>query len=217
MNTQITALIGGSGYLPIAVICCLIMLEELGVPMPFAPGDLLLVVAGVGIATGHLNPLLVVAATYVSALLGAIVGREVFERIGTATLPRIASLLHAGKRVEDLTARLQRGGAAAVFVGRITPGLRIVTTYVSGLVGMPRRTFIKGLAPGIAVYQAVFVGLGFWLGPAALKTIEQHAPKPGQLIVFAALVTVSMLVARAVAKRIRAAEPKRREIMEVQA
>jgi membrane-associated protein len=217
MNAELSWLLSGSGYAPIAVICCLILLEELGIPMPFAPGDLLLVMAGVAIATGHLNPLLVVAATYVSALLGAVTGREVFERIGTAALPRIASLLHAGKRVEDLTTRLQRGGAPAVFLGRITPGLRIVTTYVSGLVRMPRRTFLKGLVPGVAVYQAVFVGLGAWLGHAAWSTVERHAPAAGQLIVLAALVIGSMLIARALVKRVRTAGAKRREIVEVQA
>jgi membrane protein DedA with SNARE-associated domain len=144
-----------SGYMAIAVISCLILLEELGIPMPFVPGDFLLVLAGMSIGTAHLNPLVVVAATYLSAIVGAAAGREVFERLGTAALPRIARLLHAGKRVENLTSRLQRGGALAVFLGRITPGLRIVTTYVSGLIAMPRRTFLKGLAPGIAVYRDI--------------------------------------------------------------
>src|SRR5229473_3532549 len=217
MSPEITALISSSGYMAIVVICCLILLEELGIPMPFAPGDLLLVLAGVSIATAHLNPLVVVAATYLSAILGATAGREIFERLGTAALPRIAHLLHAGKRVEDLTSRLQRGGALAVFMGRITPGLRIVTTYVSGLIAMPGRTFLKGLAAGIAVYQAAFIGLGIWLGPAAWATIERYEPKPGQLLLLLLVVAGSVLAGHAWARRVHADAMKRGEVVEVQA
>lgn len=216
MHTDITGLLSGSGYAPIVFICALIALEEVGIPMPFAPGDLLLVLAGASIATGHVNPIVVVAATYGSALAGAISGRDVFERIGIRSLPRLAAILHAGHRIDDLTARLRSGGSGAVFVGRITPGLRIVTTYLSGLIALPRRTFVVGLIPGVAVYQAVFVTLGFWLGPAALKTIERYAPGPGQLLVLVTLVIATTLVAHALAKRMRAAALKRREIMEVQ-
>jgi len=216
MHMDITGLLSGSGYGSIAFICCLIVLEELGVPMPMAPGDLLLVLAGAAIATGRVNPLVVVAATYVSAVGGAITGREIFGRLGTAALPRIAAFLHAGKRVDTLAARLRRGGAPAVFFGRITPGFRVVTTEVSGLISIPRRTFVKGLLPAVAIYQAVFMGLGAWLGRAAWSTIEHYAPRPGEVLVLLALVVAATLVAHVLAKRIRAAAPKRRQIMEAE-
>lgn len=210
MHTDIAGLLSGSGYAPIAVIGALILLEELGVPMPFAPGDVLLVLAGASIATGHVNPLVVLASTYVSALVGAVCGRELFERIGIHSLPRLAALLHAGHRIDDLTAKLRRGGSGAVFVGRLTPGLRIVTTYAAGLTALPRRTFLIGLAPGVAVYQAVFLSLGFWLGPTALTTIERHAPNSAELILVVALVVTTAVVAHRLAKRLRVAIPKRR-------
>jgi membrane protein DedA with SNARE-associated domain len=203
MHPGTTEFLGLSGYMMVAVICGLIVLEELGVPLPVAPGDLLLVLAGASIATAHLNPLLVVAATYLSALLGAFCGRELFERVGSAALPRITAMLHTGDRVDRLTARLRRGGSTAVFLGRITPGLRIVTTYVAGLTAMPRRTFFIGLAPGVAAYQAVFLSLGFWLGPTALKTIEHHAPNSGALLLLLASAAGLGLVGHAIFNRLR--------------
>lgn len=169
---------GLSGYALVAVICCLIVLEELGIPMPFAPRDVLLVLAGVSIATTHLNPLVVVVTTYLSAVVGAAAGRELFERLGTVALPRIATFLHAGKRVDILTAKLRRGGATAVFVGRITPGLRIVTSEVSGLVALSGWTFLKGMLPAVALYEAVFMGVGVWLAPTAQGL--SIATRPGQ-------------------------------------
>jgi membrane protein DedA with SNARE-associated domain len=192
MSAIINSLLGLSGYPLIGVICGLILLEELGIPMPMAPGDLLLVLTGVSIATGRVNPFMVVTAVYVSALLGAIGGRELCERIGSAALPRIARLLHAGDRVDDLTAKLRGGGSAAVFVGRITPGLRVYTTQLSGLVAMPRRTFFIGLAPGIAVYDAVFISLGAWLGLGVLTTIKQNLPGTGALVLVLIVVGLAL-------------------------
>src|SRR5260370_17449523 len=182
MSAAIQALLGISGYPLMAVICGLIMLEELGIPMPMAPGDLLLVLTGVSIATGRVNPLAVVTAVYVFALLGAIAGGELCERIGSTALPRIARVLHAGDGGDDLAAKLRRGGSATVFVGRITPGLRVYTTQLSGLVAMPRRTFFIGLAPGIAVYDAIFISLGAWLGIGVLTTIKHYLPGPAALL-----------------------------------
>jgi membrane protein DedA with SNARE-associated domain len=215
VESSISGLLGTSGYGLIAVICVLIVLEELGIPMPFAPGDFLLVLAGVTIATAHVSPVFVVVATYVSALSGAIVGRELFERIGIAALPRIASFLRASGRVDVLTARLRRGGAFAVFAGRITPGMRVVTNQVSGLVAMPRPTFLKGLAPAIAVYEAVFIGLGVWLGPAAWATVEHFGPKPWELFFVVMIVAGCALAGRALVKHIRTAQ-NRIERLEVQ-
>ncbi len=206
MSAAIQALLGISGYPLMAVICGLIMLEELGIPMPMAPGDLLLVLTGVSIATGRVNPLAVVTAVYISALLGAIAGRELCERIGSTALPRIARVLHAGDRLDDLTAKLRRGGSAAVFVGRITPGLRVYTTQLSGLVAMPRRTFLVGLAPGIAVYDAVFISLGAWLGLSVLTTIKHYMPGPGVLVLLV-IVIGSALAGHALVSHIRRPSP----------
>ena len=206
MSATITWLLGFSGYALVVVICGLILFEELGIPMPFAPGDLLLFVAGASIATGHVNAVVMITAAYVSAVVGAVCGRELFVRIGVATLPRIAALLHAGDRVDRLTAKLRRGGSVAVFLGRITPGMRINTTYLSGLIAMPRRTFLIGLAPAIAVYDAVFIGLGAWLGQSAWATVEQYATKPGVLLVLVTVVGLC-LVGLVLANRFRGRQP----------
>jgi membrane protein DedA with SNARE-associated domain len=203
MHETATELFGLTGYAMVALICGLIVLEELGIPLPVAPGDGLLLLAGASIATSHVNPMICVAATYVSAVVGAVCGREAFERLGSAALPRITAMLHTGDRVDRLTARLRRGGSTAVFLGRITPGLRIVTTYVAGLTAMPRRTFFIGLVPGVAAYQAVFLSLGFWLGPTALKTIEHHAPNSGALLLLLASAAGLGLVGHAIFKRAR--------------
>ena len=171
---SIPGLMGMSGYGLVAALCCLIFIEEVGLPMPFAPGDLLLVLAGSAITAGHLNGLVVATAACAAAVLGALCGREVFERLGTRALPRLARFLHVSEQVSRASSRISRGGSVAVFLGRITPGLRICTTQVSGLVKLPRLTFVRGLAPGILVYEAVFLSIGATMGAAAWTTVRQH-------------------------------------------
>ena len=195
MNTLVESLLSTSGYSLIAIVCGLIVLEELGIPMPVFPGDLMLVLAGAAIVASHLNPFIVPAATYAAAVAGALGGREICERLGQKAVARIARFLHASDHVDRLSAKLRRGGPLAVFFGRLTPGVRILTNQASGLVGMPRRTFAMGLAPAVAVYQAVFMGLGAWLGKPAWETIQRYEPKPGQVLLALALLAVCALAA----------------------
>jgi membrane protein DedA with SNARE-associated domain len=135
-----------------------------GLPLFFAPGDLLMIVSGAAIPAASLNPAVVIAATTCSVLVGAFAGRELFAQLGSAVAARIARVLHVSAGLDWLTARVRRGGAPAVFVGRLTPGLRVHTTEAAGLVRMRRTTFLAGLLPAMAVYEGVFMGLGVWQG-----------------------------------------------------
>jgi membrane protein DedA with SNARE-associated domain len=216
MNWDLASLLHTTtGYPLIALICGLIVLEELGVPMPFAPGDFLLVLAGATIATTGVNPLVVMTATYASAVAGAMGGRELFERLGHLALPRIARFLHLGAHIDRLSGRLRRGGPVAVFVGRVTPGLRVVTNEVSGLAGLPRRTFLFGLAPAVAVYEGVFMGLGVWLGRSAWQIIEQHRPTPGQLALLVALLCASAVTGHVLVGLVQRSVQFRRSALKV--
>jgi hypothetical protein len=90
-----------------------------------------------------------------------------------------------------------------VFIGRVTPGLRIHTTEVSGLVGMPRSKFLTGLAPAVAVYETVFLGLGAWLGPTARATIHHYAPGPSDLVLMLVTIIGWVFAGRALVKALR--------------
>src|SRR5215472_17159287 len=47
---------GLEGLSLVAIICAFLFVEEVGVPLPFAPGDLLLAIAGIAIAAGARQP-----------------------------------------------------------------------------------------------------------------------------------------------------------------
>jgi membrane protein DedA with SNARE-associated domain len=62
------------GALATAVLCLLLFTEETGVPLPLAPGDLVLIAAGILIASHRLSPCAFVPAAIVSPTLGGLVG-----------------------------------------------------------------------------------------------------------------------------------------------
>jgi membrane-associated protein len=162
-----------SGDLLIGVIAGLVFIEESGIPVPFAPGDVLLIIAGIAIASDTVEPVPMVAAILVASVVGAMVGREVFAAVGRPALMRAADALGFRRALERATTLLRRGGPVAVFIGRLIPGLRISTTQVAGVSKMPRLTFAAGLIPSVFVYIAVFVGLGALAGQPAVRLFHR--------------------------------------------
>src|SRR6202521_1144916 len=162
-----------SGDLLIGVIAGLVFIEESGIPIPFAPGDLLLIIAGIAIASDTVEPVPMVAALLAASVLGALIGREVFAAVGRPALIKVADALGFRPALERATKLLQRGGAPAVFIGRLIPGLRINTTQVAGVSKMPRLTFAAGLIPSVVIYIAIFVGLGALAGQPAVRLFHR--------------------------------------------
>ena len=71
-----------SGLTLACTIGALLFIEETGVPIPFAPGDLLLAIGGIAIAAGRVSPLQLVPVVFLAVVGGAVVGREIFAMVG---------------------------------------------------------------------------------------------------------------------------------------
>jgi energy-coupling factor transport system substrate-specific component len=190
-----------SGTALIVGICGLLFIEEVGVPLPFAPGDLVLAIGGIAIAGGRVNPALFVTGVTLAILAGAILGREIFALLGWERLMRVAEPLRARRPLEHVSGILQRGGWRAVFTARLIPGLRVHTTQVAGVSRMGRPTFVGGLVPATIVYVGAFVGLGAAFGRPILALIHEaeHQALIGIALVVAGIVI--FLLTRASVRR----------------
>lgn len=163
----------------LAVLCLLIFVEECGVPVPFAPGDLLLVACGLAIRGRGLDPFVAVPAVYLATIGGAMTGRELFDVAGARLLRRLTGSTRAGPGLDRAERMLRRGGWPAVLAARVTPGLRVTTTEVAGLLRLPRRTFLAGMAPGAALYVAAFVAAGWLVGRPVMAALLHTVHRVG--------------------------------------
>jgi len=162
-----------NGLVLVAVIAGFLLVEESGIPLLFAPGDLLLAIGGIAIAAGRVQAWLFIPVVGAAILAGAMLDRELFALIGWQRASRLARRFRAERALERVAGMLHEGGWRAVFLVRLIPGLRIHTSEVAGLTQMPRRTFFAGLLAATAVYLAAFVGLGAALGHPIVQLIHQ--------------------------------------------
>lgn len=148
----------------VALVCLLLFLEEAGLPLPFAPGEVVLLGAGLLISAGTAAVWLVIPLAYISVLGGVATAYWWAHRIGPDRLRSLAVRLHAGGPYDRAADRLRAASPLQIAASRLLPGLRVYTSLVAGAVGLDRRRFIIGVLPASALWVLAFTGLGFFVG-----------------------------------------------------
>ncbi|MDQ6857060.1 MAG: VTT domain-containing protein [Candidatus Dormibacteraeota bacterium] len=155
---------GLHGAVAVVLLCGLLFAEESGVPLPFAPGEIVLLAAGLLIAAGGLNPFAFVPLAMLACILGSFVGYGWARLVGERGLISLAQRLHQQRNLERVSKRVRSAGWLGVALSRLIPGLRIYTTLVAGAVRVPARTFVVAMVPSTIVWVAAFVALGTVVG-----------------------------------------------------
>lgn len=165
------------GYVGVAA---LLALENL---VPPIPSELILPLAGFLVEQGRFSyPWVVLAATvgsvagaWVLYALGRTLGEDRFRRLAEKT-----PLLSADDidRARDL---FERHGGAAVFFGRLLPGVRSVVSIPAGFERMTLWRFTAYTTAGSAAWNAALIGAGWALG-TQWQRVEQYAEIAGYLV-----------------------------------
>jgi len=163
-DASVTFLSGLHGVVALALLPALLFAEEAGVPLPFAPGELVLLVAGLLIASGGLNPYAFIPLALVACIAGSLVGYSWARAVGDRGLRGLARRLRQQRNLERVEARLRATGWRGIAISRLIPGLRIYTTLVAGAVQVRRQPFILAMVASTIVWVAVFVSLGILIG-----------------------------------------------------
>ena len=178
----------------LAVIVVVIFFEELGVPSPI-PGDLMMVLAGVRVAQGREPLWLVLLLQEAVTVLGASGLFFLSRRAGRPLVLRYGKFIHLGpENLARAENQIRRHGGWAIVIGRVLPGLRIVTPIAAGVLGMSYRAFAPALALGAFLYILGYTLLGVFVGPAALAFYDRVSlPASALLSLVALLVLVFVL------------------------
>src|ERR1022692_4834414 len=110
---------GLHGTVAILLLCSLLFAEEAGVPLPFAPGELTLIVAGLLIAVGAINPFVFLPLAVIACIAGALLGYSWAGLIGTSGLRSIAERLHQTKAFDLVETRLRTASSRDIALSRL--------------------------------------------------------------------------------------------------
>lgn len=185
MFDAITGIVSRLGVLGVGLLA---LLENVFPPIP---SELVMPLAGFVSTRGEMSVVGAVVAGTIGALLGALGWYEVGRRVGRERLERWIDrhgrwLALECEDVQRSADWFDRHGAAAVFFGRLIPGVRTFISVPAGFAEMPRGKFVLYTAVGTLGWTAALVMAGRLLG-ANYRRVEQFV-EPATWVVIGVIV-----------------------------
>ena len=136
--------------------------ESFGVP---APGQTILIAAGVLAGSGQLNVVAVAACGFVASVVGDNIGYAIGRFGGRRLVLRFGRfILLTEERLGKAEGFVERHGGKIVAVARFVDGFRQFNGVISGIAGMSWWRFLAFNALGAALWVAVWVPMGYLAG-----------------------------------------------------
>jgi membrane protein DedA with SNARE-associated domain len=150
-----------------------LLIEEAGVPVP-VPGDVLMLILGVQARQGLVPLWQAVGVTWLGTIIGSTFLYVAARLAGRGLVYRYGRFIRlTPERLYRAERWLKRHGTRAVFLGRLVPGLRIVTAVACGVFEIPFRVFFPAMSLGALLYILVYTLLAYFLGRPVLELLEK--------------------------------------------
>ena len=159
-------LLEGFGPWAFAAVVAIIFIECGLLVGLILPGDSLLFITGMLIATGfiEINPVLAISVITAAAIVGNLVGYWVGLKIGPALFKRPDSKIFKQEYVTRTHDFFEKFGPRALILARFTPIVRTLITATAGIAKMNFRTFSIYSAIGGVLWTVSMTLLGYYLG-----------------------------------------------------
>jgi len=167
-----------------------------------APGETIVIAAGVVAGQGTIDLLPLIGIVWLSAVLGDTTSFYIGRRLGRRFLERHGPRFKITEaRLEQVESYFERHGGKTILIGRFIGLVRALAPFIAGSSGLPYRRFIPYSIVGTGLWSTLFCTLGyiFW------RSFDKVAHLVGQAI-FGLGLTVAVIVGVVVAYR------RRREI-----
>jgi membrane protein DedA with SNARE-associated domain/membrane-associated phospholipid phosphatase len=164
-----------------------------------APGETVVIAAGVIAGQGEIDLIPLIGLVWVCAVLGDTTSFYIGRRLGRRFLerhgPRV-KITH--ERLEQVEGYFDRHGGKTILIGRFIGLVRALAPFIAGASGLAYRRFLPYSVVGTGLWATVFCVLGyvFW------RSFDRVAHYAGQAILGFGL-TVGVIVAVVVAYRRR--------------
>ena len=160
-----------NGTLPTLLLCTLLFVDEVGVPLPFAPSEVLLLISGLLVASGVLAAPVFLPLAFLAMLAGMLTAFAWARAVGSDRLRDLAERIGAERLYERALRRVRSAGVGGIALSRLLPGVRVYATLAGGASGIRLRRFVAGAVPALVVWVAVLVVIGYLVGRPAASLI----------------------------------------------
>ncbi len=142
----------------------------------FLPGDYLLFLAGMFVATGKLdvNIWVLILGLFVSAVLGNFVGYWFGRKTGPVLYQRKESFFFKHRYLKAAEEYYNKQGAFALIMGRFVPIVRTFAPIFAGVVKLDFKRFALYNLAGAIIWIASLTLLGYFLGKRFEKEINDY-------------------------------------------
>lgn len=132
----------------------------------FLPGDSLLFITGLFIASGFIsiNIWLACLLLFIAAVVGNAVGYGIGYKVGPALFKRDDSRLFKKEYVDKTHSFFAKYGGRAIILARFTPIVRTFITAIAGVARMDFRRFMLFSAVGGVIWAVGVTLAGYFLG-----------------------------------------------------
>ena len=136
--------------------------------IPF-PSEVVVPFAAYKAAQGELNIFLVVLASTIGALAGALanyylakyLGRPLVYKFAGSTLGKM--LLLSKEKVENAERYFVKHGKSSTFIGRLVPAVRQLISIPAGLANMNMKDFIIYTVAGAGIWNIILAAIGYYI------------------------------------------------------
>jgi membrane protein DedA with SNARE-associated domain len=147
------------GYWAVAAV---VLLEDFGVP---APGETMLIAAGIYAGAGQLNIVAVAVLAFAAAVAGDNIGYLIGRSGGRAFVHRWGRYVFlTPERFHKAEEFFTHHGGKIVTIARFVEGLRQANGIIAGTSGMPWPRFLAFNALGAALWVALWATLAYVAG-----------------------------------------------------
>jgi membrane-associated protein len=188
-------------------VTVIIFLETAFILTSFLPGDSLLFLTGLALATSDsfLPDWLGFVLIWVAAFTGTQVGYWVGFKIGPPLFEKNRNFILNERVVQKTHDFFERYGARAVILARFVPILRALVPMLAGISKMNQKRFFRLNLVGATVWVLVFMIPGYWLG--GIELVKENLEIVVLVIIFGTSLILPLELLR---DRISAAVAKRK-------
>lgn len=151
----------------------LLVLEELGVPLPFA--DIVIAYTGYQVAVGRIPYMVAFAILLVSDLLGVTILYFLAKKYGKTIVDKFGKYIDLDMhKLDSVEGKFRKYGPIAIIVGRHIYGFKVPITLFSGISKMKYWTFAISVLIADSFWIPFYLSLGKKLGPKTIRLFHVY-------------------------------------------